>query len=134
MEETLYSSIMSHCSLMDQINGITEKIEEAGKAGDVETILAESENKQRAINVLAQIQTKIENILGNMPVPLSAELLSIVRCWADDFTAITERWNQQDATTAAFLEKAREQTTKEIASVFKSRERHKGYNLANVKK
>ncbi len=119
---------------MDQINGITTRIQEAADGGNVDKVISESENKQRAINNLAQIQTKIEAILASWTAPFTQEVLSVLRCWADDFSNMTERWNQQDAVTAVILEGAREQTTREIAAVFKSKERHKGYSLANVKK
>ena len=45
-----------------------------------------------------------------------------------------EKTNEIDQNTTEILENQKEETTKEISTIFKIQEKFKGYNLADLKK
>lgn len=124
--------IVDHCILLDRLELLTQRIFEATTKQDYDTVYSESLNKERLIKNLEHAQLKVEAEVKS--TPSSDEIKEFLKLWANDFQEVSQRIRDKDDQTAQHLNKAKEQTTQEIATVFTYKEQIKGYNLNNLKK
>lgn len=134
MIDTLFEDIQEHLTMLDLAVNCSQKIRNFAKNEDVEGVVSETENRERIVNIVAQIQRKVEekiNLLEQSDI--SKEGVNILKAWFHDLSILTERMLVCDRETVEFLSQQKEETTKEIAMIFKNKQIFKGYNHENKK-
>ncbi len=134
MEQTqLY--IMLHCELLDRCLALSQQILACAKAEDVELVGITTETRNSLVALLGEIQTKIERqISGFLAEDLTTSNIETLKCWVNDVAIWSERIAVCDGEILDLLDQQKEDTTKEIASLFKNKEKFRGYNLNTTKK
>lgn len=117
---------------MDALSGENQRILRSCSEGTLEQVELLIENRERMLNQLAELQASIESEANQLT--LSDELLDLLRTWLNDLNLWVERFIEHDRSIILDLTHLKEQTTREIATIYKAREGHKGYNLKSVKK
>lgn len=132
--DTLIALIMVHTDFMDRILVSTRRLHLAMVQNDLDLIEFESSNRERLINILEQVQFKIEERLNAFFTKESIkEVTPILNAWANDLGLWYEKIGIIDDETTQGLELMKEETAKEIAVVYRNRENFKGYNLNSLK-
>ena len=120
MIETLFDNIQEHLTMLDLAVGSSEKIRNFAKNENVDGVVSETENRERIVNIVALIQRKVEeqiNILN--PSDINQDGLLILKAWFHDLSILTERMLVCDRETVEYLGQQKDDTTKEIALIFK---------------
>ncbi len=132
--DTLFALIMVHTDFMDHIMVSSRRLQRATLRGDMDTIEFESNNRERLINIIEQIQFTIEERLNAFSTQESImELTPVLNAWANDLGLWYEKVGALDDETTQGLEELKEETQREIAVVYKNKEGLKGYNLNSLK-
>lgn len=127
-------NIQSHLSLLELALQSTAHIKACALREDLDNVANETENRERIINIVSQIQHKIEKQIDLLAAPdLMEDSLPILKSWFQDLATLSDRMTSIDAQTVEVLAKQKEETTKEIVTIFKNKEMFKGYNLAAKK-
>lgn len=131
MLNEIYTAIQSHLSLLDLALATSSKIKFFASNSEVEQVINETENRERLVNVIAQLQGSIENKISALgPQDLQEDTLSILKSWFIDLANWSEKMIELDRETVEFLNQQKDDTTKEIATIFRNKEMFKGYNQA----
>ena len=129
MLNEIYTAIQSHLSLLDLALQTSSKIKFFASNSEVEQVLIETENRERLVNVITQIQGSIENKISALgPQDLQEDTLPILKSWFMDLANWSEKMVELDRENVELLNQKKEDTTKEIATIFRNKELFKGYN------
>jgi len=134
MIEKLFDNIQEHLSMLDLAVLSSEKIRNCAKNEDLEGVVSETENRERLVNVVAKIQRDVENQINLLDAgDISADGILILKAWFQDLNTWSERMLTCDRETVEYLGQQKDNTTKEIALIFKNKEIFKGYNHLDKK-
>jgi hypothetical protein len=129
MIETLFENIQRHLSMLDLAVISSEKIRNFAKNENLEGVVSETENRERIVNIVTQIQRKVEEQINLLnPSEISNDGLLILKAWFQDLSVLSERMLTCDRETVELLGQQKEDTTKEISLIFKNKEIFKSYN------
>ncbi len=131
----LFERIMQHMDLLSALTESSNAILMAASKGSFNLVDEISDNRERLVNVIKTFQETIENDIGDLKAEdLTESNVDIIRTWANEVGEIVMLNDNLDRETTIILQGAKEETTKEIASVYKNRQSMKGYDLTSVKK
>lgn len=134
MIEKLFDNIQEHLSMLDLAVLSSEKIRNFARNEDLEGVVSETENRERLVNIVAKIQRDVENQINLLDAgDISAEGILILKAWFQDLNTWSERMLTCDRETVEYLGQQKDNTTKEIALIFKNKEIFKGYNHLDKK-
>ncbi|MBC7539851.1 MAG: hypothetical protein H7281_13600 [Bacteriovorax sp.] len=129
MIETLFENIQKHLSMLDSAVLSSEKIKNFAKNENLNGVVSETENRERIVNIVTQIQRKVEEQINLLdPSEISNDGLLILKTWFQDLNILSERMLSCDRQTVEYLGQQKEDTTKEIAMIYKNKEIFKSYN------
>lgn len=135
MISRIYNLLMRHTALLDSSLKMTHEMYIATTRGDINLVNFEADNRERVINILEKFQSEIENMVATLkPEEITQEIISILRAWQSDLSSWAQEVEAIDVKSFEILEAQKLETTKEIGTIFKSRQQFKGYNLNNTKK
>lgn len=135
MINRIYNLLMRHTALLDSGLKITHSIYLAAARADINLVNFEADNRERIVNVLEKFQTEIEDMVSTLKADeVSPEIVEILKAWQSDLYNWSCEVQAIDLKTSDLLEGQKHETTKEIATIFTSRQQFKGYNLSNTKK
>jgi hypothetical protein len=127
-------NIQAHLMILELAYSSSLKIRTLAEGEDIVLVESETENRERIVNILAQIQHKIEEqvdqLTGN---DLADDSIPILKSWFNDLAIWTDKMTTVDAETVELLSAQKEKTTQEIVAVFQNKEKFKGYSLSNKK-
>ncbi len=127
--------IKEHMYMLDKSLLSSKKIDRYLKDERLKEMTAETENRERLFNIIEYIQNKIEKMLNLiLQDELSKEYLQGIKNWQKDMTNKVDQIIQLDHQIVCQLENAKDQTSKEIATIYKQKQLFKGYNLGDVHK
>jgi hypothetical protein len=129
MINTIFETIQEHLSMLDLAVSSSEKIKKFAKNENLEAVINETENRERIVNIVGQIQRNIEdqiNLLNPEEIPVDG--ISILKSWFHDLTILSEKMLSIDKETVDFLSQQKEGAAKEISLIFKNKEIIKSYN------
>jgi hypothetical protein len=127
-------NIQSHLALLDLALQSSRKIKAYAVIEDLDNVTNETDNRERIINIVGHIQHKVEKQIDLLTaLDLSDDSLPILKSWFQDLATWTEKMTVLDSETVDILAIQKEETTKEIVTIFKNKEVFKGYNLSNKK-
>jgi hypothetical protein len=130
----LFENIQNHLSMLDLAVNSSEKIKIYAGNEDLERVVAETENRERLINIVTKLQRSVEdqiNILN--PEDVSQDDIMLLKAWFQDLSVCSEKMIALDKETVELLGQQKSETTKEIALIFKNKEMFKGYNQGTAK-
>lgn len=134
MINELFENIQRHLSMLDLAVASSQKITNYAAAENLESVNAETENRERLINLVGSLQQTIEEHINQLNAALlTSEDIMILKCWFQDLNQCSERMIALDRETVEILSQQKDNTTKEIAHLFKNRELFKGYNHSTKK-
>lgn len=129
MIASIFENIQEHLSMLDLAVSCSEKIRNFAQNENVDGVVDETENRERIVNIVTQIQHKIEGQINHLhPADISSEELLVLKAWFQDLNVLSERMIKFDKETVEFLGQQKDDTTKEIALIFKNKEIFKSYN------
>ena len=129
MINQLFGDIQQHLSMLELALKSSEQIKNHAAREELEAVVSETENRERIINVVAELQRKIENSINVIDASLvTAEDINILKSWFSDLGVWSEKMLALDRETVELLGQQKDNTTKEIAMIFKNKEVFKGYN------
>lgn len=129
MIEKLFDNIQAHLSMLDLAVASSEKIRNFAKGGDLDGVVNETENRERLVNIVAKIQRSVEDQINLLDAgDITADGVLVLKAWFQDLNVWSERMLLCDRETVEHLGQQKEDTTKEIAHIFKNKEIFKGYN------
>jgi hypothetical protein len=101
---------------------------------DHNKIVSETDNRERLINILDYLQLKIEREINLIDVAeLKRNELEKIKSWNQKFQEIVNHVRNEDLKILELLNQDKNEISRKIAEIFKSREKFRGYNLDNVK-
>lgn len=134
MINILFENIQEHLSMLDKALQSSYRITLLAKEEKLDEVISETENRERIVNIITQIQHSIENQITQMnAAEFKPDDIAILKAWFHDLGQWSEKMISMDQATVEYLAQQKENTTKEIASLFKNKELFKGYNH-NLKK
>jgi len=129
MIETLFENIQEHLSMLDLAVLSSEQIKKFAKEENLEGVVSETDNRERIVNIVTQIQRQVEEKINQLDASrLSADGIMVLKAWFHDLSIMSERMIAADKETVEFLGQQKEDATKEIALIFKNKEIFKSYN------
>lgn len=129
MLNDLFENIQKHLSLLDLALASSQKIQSFAKIENLDGVVDETENRERLVNVIGQVQQIIENQINQLnAAELNSEDIMILKSWFQDLSVWSDKMIVNDKETVELLGNQKENTTKEIAHLFKNKEMFKGYN------
>lgn len=134
MINELFDSIQKHLSMLDLALASSQKIKAFAALENLDAVSSETDNRERLINILGSIQQSIEEQINQLnAAALTSDDIMILKCWFQDLNLFSESMIALDKETVEILAQQKEETTKEIAHIFKNKEMFKGYNHSNKK-
>ncbi len=135
MFEFIEQLIMRHTAIMDQVLSATIHIVECTQKESIKEIENSTQNRERLINQLAELQGKIETLIENLIAKeMNQTNISIIKAWLEDLSIWSITIQKIDQYLIDSLNHKKNKTSKEIATLFESKSKLKGYNLNNVSK
>ena len=135
MKNNLCYQIQRHLCLLESSLQVTRRILELSKKGDVDGVEFEAQNRERVISIVEKVQQEIENDINELPThELVGETLDILKSWTQDLEFVLQKTAQLDQEITEVLSTVKDNTTQEIATIYKAKTCHQGYNLNNLKK
>ena len=135
MQEDIMNLIMRHVTLLD--SSIKSSVDSLRyiEENNLNAVIDECENREKIINIIGKFQGQVEDYLSQLkPDEINDDVIAIAKSWNGDIQRWVSRTEQIDQIVSSFLEGKREESLEEIATIFKNKEKFKGYNLNNVKK
>ena len=134
MLNEILGSIQTHLSMLDQALISAKKITVFAQQENLDAVVSETDNRDRLINAIGTIQGSIEIQINQLNAALlQNEDISLLKSWFYDLSVWTDRMIEIDKETVEILSQQKDETTREIAHLFKNKELFKGYSN-NVKK
>ena len=134
MLNELFENIQEHLGLLDLALTSSQKIQSFAKLEELNGVVSETENRERLVNIIGQVQHVIENQINQLnAAEVTGEDILILNSWFQDLSLWSEKMIAYDKKTVDLLGQQKNDTTKEIAHLFKNKEMFKGYN-ATAKK
>lgn len=131
----LFEGIMQHLDLLEALTSATKSLNHAAVNAQVDLVWQITENRDRLINVIRTIQTRIEDDINELELStVGKEHIDILKTWSQEVNQVIFLNDKLDQETTALLVEQKDQAATEIGSVFKNRQSVKGYDLSNVKK
>ena len=130
----LFENIQEHLGLLDLALASSQKISSFAQLEDLDGVVNETDNRERLVNVIGHVQQIIENQINQLNAALlQPEDINILKSWFYDLSVWSDKMIEADKETVEILSQQKDNTTKEIAHLFKNKELFKGYNH-NAKK
>lgn len=127
-------SIQSHLAMLDLALTSSKKITAFASLENLDAVVSETENRERLMNIVANIQSSVEKQINQLNAALlQPDDIMLLKTWFHDLSVWSEKMIEVDRETVEILGQQKDNTTKEIAHLFKNKELFKGYNH-NAKK
>nr|BDT26634.1 hypothetical protein BHI3_01000 [Bacteriovorax sp. HI3] len=134
MINALFENIQQHLSMLDLALSSSQRIASMARTEDLDGVVSETDNRERLVNIIAKLQHSIEEQINQLNASeVSGDDIGILKSWFQDLSIWSERMIELDKETVEILSQQKENTTKEIAHIFKNKEMFKGYNHSSKK-
>lgn len=125
----LFEKIQNHLSMLDLALLSSQKITSMARTEDLDGVVDETDNRERIVNIIGKLQQGIEEQINQLnAAEVTQDDIQILKAWFQDLSIWSDRMIELDKETVEILSQQKENTTKEIAHIFKNKEMFKGYN------
>lgn len=126
---SLFEKIQNHLSMLDLALLSSQKITSMARTEDLDGVVDETDNRERIVNIIGKLQQGIEEQINQLnAAEVTQDDIQILKAWFQDLSIWSDRMIELDKETVEILSQQKENTTKEIAHIFKNKEMFKGYN------
>ena len=133
MIENLTLRLQAFTARLDLGSKSTQAIIKAIQHGDWETVEFETNNRARILNIISADQASIEKVINNLiDEEVTSQNLSLIKSWAFDTQAWIDKTAHQDDVIVEALNNSKDEITKDLAGLFRSKQAFRGYNLNDV--
>ena len=135
-QDILVETLTRHLDFLDQIRTYSRRIAKIIEEDSTKDINVEIENRRKVISISMTFQQKMLGFISENKNEIAKNengIREIIELWERDVKIILDKVKSLDLKTMELLENRKLKTTKEIATVFNSKNRLKGYDLSNVK-
>ena len=134
-EANLIKAVDSHLKMLNEAIKCSEQISKYAVEGDFQRVEAETMNRERLINIVGYVQGRIERAVKIIPPSVyNDKIAQTLNNWQEETSKAIKRITDIDTQVMELLKNSKQEVTKELGSVYKNKESHKGYNLNNVKR
>lgn len=127
--DAIIVKIQQHLSMLDLALLSSEQIASMARTEDLDGVVSETDNRERLVNIIAKLQQSIEEQINQLnAAEVTQSEIQILKAWFQDLSVWSDRMIEFDKETVEILSQQKENTTKEIAHIFKNKEMFKGYN------
>lgn len=131
---SLFEKIQNHLSMLDLALASSQNIASMARTEDLDGVVDETDNRERIVNVIGKLQQGIEEQINQLnAAEVNQDDIQILKAWFQDLSIWSDRMIDLDKETVEILSQQKENTTKEIAHIFKNKEMFKGYNHTSKK-
>ena len=131
----IYEQIMHHLDLLDGLTRASRSLLLSAQKNRLDLVEEITNNRDRLVSIIKTIQSGIEDEISKLiPGKVCTDDINIIKTWGREVNDLIFLNDQIDLACLEILEKEKEETTKEIATVFRANQSVKGYNLNSVKK
>jgi hypothetical protein len=135
MIDRLLLKLQEFTDRLDQCNRCTEAIYSSVINENWQDVEFNTSNRENALQVIAKEQEQIEKLINNIfSEELTPANINIIKSWAFDTQNWINRTAARDEAILIALNGSKDNVTKEIATLFKSKTAFRGYNLSDVRK
>lgn len=135
MMNRLMEKLQTFTDRLDQGIKCTNAIKASVQNQDWNGVEQNTNNRERLLGIIAQEQTSIEAIINSIfTEELTPENINIIKSWALDTQEWINKTALADDQIVEALNDSKDEVTKEIASIFRSKTAFRGYNLNDVRK
>lgn len=133
MITNLIQKLQAFTNRLDSGSRSTNTILKAIQHGNWKAVEFETNNRARLLNIIAKDQGHIEKIINNLiDEEVTSENINLIKSWAFDTQSWIDKTAKEDDTIIAALNNSKDEVTKDLASLFKSKQAFRGYNLHDV--
>jgi hypothetical protein len=127
MLNDILGSIQTHLSMLDLALASSKKIGAYAQVENLDAVVSETDNRERLVNAIGTIQGSIEKQINQLNAALlQPEDINILKSWFYDLSVWSDKMIEADKETVEILSQQKDNTTKEIAHLFKNKELFKG--------
>lgn len=131
----LTTKIEHHKKMMNSVLELSNLAFQSAQEGDSDKTYNIIENRQRAIGIISSTQADIERMLNLLTSDnVNNELINYIKEWSNDIGLWEQKVLKVDQTILEILENMKEETAKELSSIFTNRQMVSGYNHTSLKK
>lgn len=135
MIDRLMNKLQTFTDRLDQGDRCTLAIKKSVQEKDWQAVEENTNNRERLLSIVAQEQESIEAIINSIfSEELTPENINIIKSWAFDTQDWISKTAMADEEILNTLNDSKDEITKEIASIFRSKTAFRGYNLNDVRK
>ncbi|MCR9206231.1 MAG: hypothetical protein NXH75_16735 [Halobacteriovoraceae bacterium] len=135
MIDRLMDKLQTFTDRLDQGDRCTRAIRSSVQEKDWKAVEENTNNRERLLSIIAQEQEAIEAIINSIfSEELTPENINIIKSWAFDTQDWINKTAMADEEILTTLNDSKDEITKEIASIFRSKTAFRGYNLNDVRK
>lgn len=135
MIDRLIEKLQIFSDRLDQGTKSTNLILKSVNDQNWEGVESHTNNRERLLTIISKEQESIEAIINNIfTEELTPANINIIKSWALDTQNWINRTAIKDDQILEALSRSKDDVTKEIASIFKSKTAFRGYNLNDVRK
>lgn len=135
MNNELNILIENHLDILQKTLASSENILTFAQAGKTDDLYLETENRNRLLNILESVQSKIHYLLEQVEtVSLTKNTIEQIKQWQMKMNDFIEKINLIDQEIMGRLIDEKDSVGKEIAELYKKKQSFKGYNLKNVQR
>lgn len=133
--ENLKTAITTHLNMLDEVIKSSRSILAYSEKGDVQRLEAESNNRQRVINIVEYVQTRIEKSVKVIPPSVfNEEISQTLNNWQKSLGEKIQEIADIDNQLMRSIEANKNQIKDEISSLQPGKKSMKGYHSGNVKR
>lgn len=135
MIDRLLNKLQNFTDRLDQGDRCTKAIKNSVLTKNWEAVEENTNNRERLLSIIAQEQESIESVINSIfTEELTPENINIIKSWAFDTQDWINKTAIADEEILNALNDSKDEITKEIASIFRSKTAFRGYNLNDVRK
>jgi hypothetical protein len=133
MIDNLIHKLQDFTTRLDLGTKSTNNILKAIQHGDWDFVEYETNNRARILNIISTEQIYIEKIINNLiDEEVTSENIKLIKSWAFDTQSWIDKTALLDEKNIEALNNSKDEVTKDLAGLFKSKQAFRGYNLNDV--
>ena len=134
-EENLQRAINRHLELLVRAGNLTQRILDLARGQSYRAVTGELENRERLINIVFEVQKKIERSVKIIPPSVYSDVIDQrIKNWQREVDGWVECIVEVDREILECLNYGKNQAKREISSTHKCQVVHKKYSLSLLKK
>lgn len=130
----IFEKIMQHLDFLECLLSATHGLEAATRKNKIDLIEQITDNRDRLINIIKALQSGIEDDIANADKRIfTTDVIEILKSWSNEVNNLVQVVDQKDREISLLLENLKSETSKEIGSIYKSRNSIRNYQSSIVK-